>query len=131
MCTSRRRAVGSSDLLGVTLMTTMASSSTLMLRNQYGVVVRDQPPAPLLLYPYPRKPIVTGNSFAFILPNHCGEASLHRRVFVHSHLHLVGGDRLKFQIMRSEICKHLRFRSYCTAWAYADEIVSVDAVERR
>jgi hypothetical protein len=35
------------------------------------VMVGNQPPVPLLLYPHPGKASVTGNSLAFVLPIHC------------------------------------------------------------
>src|SRR6185369_18030450 len=101
----------------------------LLARSLRRVMVGNQPPAPLLLYPYPGKPSVSGNSLAFVLPNHRRKASLHRRVFVDAHLNLVGGDRLKFQITRREIRNHLRLSSHCAAWSYADKIISVDAVK--
>jgi len=66
-------------------------------------MVGNQQPVPLLLYPYPGKASVTGNSFPFILPNHCREAGLHSRVSIDAHLNVIGGDRLKFQITRREI----------------------------
>ena len=43
----------------------------LLARSLGRVVVGNQPPAPLLLYPHPGKASVTGNSFAFVLPIHC------------------------------------------------------------
>ena len=92
-------------------------------------MVGNQPPAALLLYPYPRKPGVTRDGFAFVLPNHCRQASLDSRVFVDAHLNLVGRDRLKFQITRREIRNHLRLGSHCAAWPYADKIISVDTVK--
>src|SRR5437868_15447844 len=94
-------------------------------------MVGNQPPVPLLLYPHPCKASVTGNSFAFILPNHCREASLHSRVSIHAHLNVIGGDRLKFQITRREIQNHLRLGSHCATWPYAYEISSVDAIKGR
>src|SRR6187551_3690318 len=75
----------------------------LLARSLGRVMVGNQPPVPLLLYPHPGKASVTGNSFAFILPNHCREAGLHSRVSVDAHLNVIGGDRLKFQITRREI----------------------------
>jgi len=38
---------------------------------------------------------------------------------------------LKFQITRREICNNLRLGSHCAAWSNANEIISIDAVERR
>src|SRR5436190_3428709 len=75
----------------------------LLARSLGRVMVGNQPPVPLLLYPYPGKASVTGNSFAFILPDHCREASLHSRVSIDAQLNVIGGDRLKFQITRREI----------------------------
>jgi hypothetical protein len=46
-------------------------------------------------------------------------------------VNIVGGDRLKFQITRREICNNLRLGSHCAAWPYTNEIISVDAVKRR
>ena len=69
--------------------------SCLLLNNQWRVVVENQPPVPLLLYPYSGKAVITGDSFASVLPIHCGAASLDSRVSVDAHLDLVGGDRLK------------------------------------
>src|ERR1700720_4170963 len=77
--------------------------SSLLLHNQWRVVVENQPPVPLLLYPYSRKAVVTGDSFASVLPIHCGAASLDSRVSVDAHLNLVGGDRLKFQFTGRKI----------------------------
>src|ERR1051325_2504627 len=101
----------------------------LMLRTAGGVVIRNQPPAALLLYPYPGKPILARDGFALVLPNHFGEARLHRRVFVDTHLNLVGRDRLKFQMTPGEIRNHLWLGSHCAAWSYADKIISVDTVK--
>jgi hypothetical protein len=64
-------------------------------------VVENQPPVPLLLYPYSRKAVVTRDSFASVLPIHCGAASFDSRVSVNAHLNLVCGDGLKFQL---EVC---------------------------
>src|SRR5436190_2265200 len=94
-------------------------------------MVGNQPPVPLLLYPHPGKASVTGNSFAFILPNHCREAGLHSRVSIDAHLNVIGGDRLKFQITRREIQNHLRLGSHCATWPYAYEISSIDAIKGR
>jgi hypothetical protein len=93
-------------------------------------VVCDESPSALPPYPDSGEPIVTRNDFAFVLPDHSRSARLDDRVSVDANANLVGRNRLKVQIMGSEICKHLRFRSYGTAWPYADEIVSVDTVER-
>jgi hypothetical protein len=41
-----------------------------LLCNPYRVMVGNQPPAPLLLYPDPGEPCVAGNGFAFVLSNH-------------------------------------------------------------
>jgi hypothetical protein len=43
----------------------------LVARSLGRVMVSNQPPAPLLLYPYPGKASVTRNSFTFVLPIHC------------------------------------------------------------
>ena len=43
----------------------------LLARSLRRVMVGNQPPAPLLLYPHPGKASVTGNSLAFVLSNHC------------------------------------------------------------
>ena len=43
----------------------------LLARSLRRVMVGNQPPAPLLLYPNPGKASVAGNSLAFVLPNHC------------------------------------------------------------
>src|SRR3954470_22303318 len=94
-------------------------------------MIGNQAPVPLLLYPHPGKASVTGNSFAFILPNHCREASLHSRVSIDAHLNVIGSDRLKFQITRREIRNHLRFGSHSATWSYAYEISSVDAIKGR
>src|SRR5271169_4435599 len=77
--------------------------SCLLLNNQWRVVVENQPPVPLLLYPYSGEAVVTGDSFAFVLPIHCGDASLDSRVSVGAHLNLVGGDKLKFQFTGRKI----------------------------
>ena len=42
----------------------------LFLRHQRGVVVRSQPPAPLLLHPHPGEASVLGNNLALVLPLH-------------------------------------------------------------
>jgi len=81
--------------------------------------------------PDPGEPIVTRNDFALVLSNRSRSARLNGRVSVNANANLVGRNRLKAQIMRSEICKHLWFCSYGTAWSYADEIVSIDTVEHR
>src|SRR5438067_125372 len=94
-------------------------------------MVRNQQPVPLLLYPYPGKASVTGNTFTFMLPHHCREAGLHSRVSIDAHLNVIGGDRLKFQITRREIYNHLRLGSHCATWPYAYEINSVDAIKGR
>src|SRR6266576_7133671 len=60
----RRPAVGLSDWLGIWC-------DCLLARSLGRVVVGNQPPAPLLLYPHPGKASVTGNSLAFVLPIHC------------------------------------------------------------
>src|SRR6266550_3245961 len=60
----RRPAVGSSDWLGIWC-------DCLLARSLGRVMVGNQPPAPLLLYPHPGKASVTGNSLAFVLPIHC------------------------------------------------------------
>ena len=78
------------------------SQSSLLLHNQRRVVVENQPPVPLL-YPYPGKPVVTGDSFAPILPIHRGAASLDSRVSVYAHLNLFGGDGLEFQFTGRKI----------------------------
>src|SRR5213079_2592556 len=101
----------------------------LLARSLRRVMVGNQPPASLLLYPHPGKASVTGNSLAFVLPNHCCAASLHSRVSIDAHLNVIGGDRLKFQITRREIRNHLRLGSHCAAWPYADKIISVDTVK--
>src|SRR5260370_1128093 len=64
ICSSRRPAVGSSDCLGIWC-------DCLLARSRGRVMVGNQPPAPLLLYPHPRKASVAGDSLAFVLPNHC------------------------------------------------------------
>jgi len=46
-------------------------------------------------------------------------------------LNIVGGDRLKPQVTRREICKNLRFGSHCTTWPYAKKIIGIDVVKRR
>src|SRR5438874_2715186 len=92
--------VGSSDWLGIWC-------DCLLARSLGRVMVGNQPPAPLLLHPYPGKPSVTGNRLAFVLPTHCREASLHSRVSIDAHLNVIGSDRLKFQITRREIRNHL------------------------
>jgi len=77
--------------------------SSLLLHDQWRVVVENQPPVPLLLYPYSGKAVVMGHSFASILPIHCGAASLDSRVSVYAHLNLVGGDGLEFQFTGRKI----------------------------
>src|SRR6185436_4140457 len=94
-------------------------------------MVGNQPPVPLLLYPHPGKASVTGNSFAFILPNHCREAGLHGRVLIDTHMNIVGGDRLIFQITRRKISVHLRLGSHRATWPYAYEIHGVEAIKGR
>lgn len=92
-------------------------------------MIENQTPAPLPLDPYSGKAIVTGDSFASILPIHCGAASLDSRVSVDAHLNLVGGDGLKFQFTRGKIGNHLRLGSHGAAGPYADKISSIDAVQ--
>src|SRR5258707_14819987 len=75
-------------------------------------VVETHPPVPLLLYPYSRKAVVTGNSFASVLPVHCGAASLDSRVSVDAHLNLVGRVGLKFQFTTPQIWKYKRLGSH-------------------
>jgi hypothetical protein len=58
-----QRPAGSSDWLGIWC-------DCLLARNLRRVMVGNQPPAPLLLYPHPGKASVTGNSLAFVLPIH-------------------------------------------------------------
>src|SRR4029077_7373925 len=116
--------VGSSDWLGIWC-------DCLLARNLERVMVGNQPPVPLLLHPHPGKASVTGDSFAFILPNHCREAGLHSRVSIDAHLNVIGSDRLKFQSARREIYNPLRLGSYCATWPYAYEISSVDAIKGR
>src|SRR5215471_11343415 len=101
------------------------------LRNPRRVVIGNQAPPPLLLYPYPGKPSVAGNSLALVLPDHRREAGLDGGVVVDAHLNLVGGDRLKLQLTRREIRNHLRLGSHRAARSDADEIIGVDAVEGR
>jgi hypothetical protein len=94
-------------------------------------VVCNQSPPALPPYPDSGEPIVTRNNFALVLSNRSRSARLNGRVPVNANANLVGRNRLKAQIMRREICKHLRFCSHGTAWSYADEIVSIDTVECR
>jgi len=108
-----------------------ASLVSWWLANQSRVVVCNESPPALPPYPDSGEPIVTRNDFAFVLSNRSRSARLDDRVSVDANANLVGRNRLKAQIMWSEICKHLRFGSHGTAWPYADEIVSVDTVERR
>jgi hypothetical protein len=54
---------GSSDWLGIWC-------DCLLARSLGRVMVGNQAPAPLLLYPHPGKASVTGNSLAFVLPIH-------------------------------------------------------------
>jgi hypothetical protein len=103
----------------------------LSLHNQWRVVVEHQLPVPLLLYPYPRKAVFAGNSFASVLPVHCGEAGLDSRVPIDAHLNFVGGDGLKFQFTERKIGNHLRLGSHGAAWSYADKISSIDALKGR
>src|SRR5205814_2583950 len=103
----------------------------LLARSLRRVMVGNHPPAPLLLHPHPGEASVTGNSLAFILPNHCRDAGLHSGVSIDAHLNLVGGDRLKFQITGCEIQNHLRLGSHRATWPYAQEISSVDAIKGR
>jgi hypothetical protein len=105
--------------------------SSLLLHNHWRVVVENQPPVPLLLYPYPGKAVVAGDSFASILPIHFGATSLDGRVSVYAHLNLVGGDGLEFQFTGGKICNHLRLVSHGAAWPYADKISSIDALKGR
>src|SRR5947209_18171837 len=95
MWSAQLPAVGSSDWLGILC-------DCLLARSLGRVMVGNQPPVPLLLYPHPGKAIVTGNSFAFILANHRREAGLHSHVSVDAHLNVIAGDRLKFQITRRD-----------------------------
>src|SRR5262249_31268215 len=97
-----------------------------LLRYQQRVVVCHQLPAPFSLYPYSGEAIVAGNGFAFVLPNHGRAASLHRCVSIDAPSHVVGRDGLKSQTPRRKICNHLRLCSLGAAWAYADEILSVE-----
>jgi len=94
-------------------------------------MVCNQSPPALPPYPDSGEPIVPRNDFALVLSNGSRSARLNGRVSVNANANLVGRNRLKAQIVRREICKHLRFCSHGTAWSYADEIVSVDTVERR
>src|SRR5262245_26431038 len=43
----------------------------LLSRSLRRVMVGNQAPVPLLLYPHPGKASVAGNRLAFVLPNHC------------------------------------------------------------
>jgi len=61
-------------------------------------VVRDQLPAPVLLYPHYGKASVVGDCLVFILPIHCLAASLYRRISINAHSNIIGGYGLKFQI---------------------------------
>jgi hypothetical protein len=94
-------------------------------------MVCNQSPPALPPYPHSGEPIVTRNDFALVLSNRSRSARLNGRVSVNANANLVGRNRLKAQIMRSEVCEHLRFCSHGTARSYADEIVSVNTVERR
>jgi len=60
---AQRPAVGSSDWVGIWC-------DCLLGRSLGRVMVGNQPPAPLLLYPHPGKASVTGDSLSFILPIH-------------------------------------------------------------
>src|ERR1043166_5261992 len=102
-----------------------------MAGYQWRVVVENQTPVPLLLYPHARKAVVTGGSFAPVLPIHCGAASLDRRVSVDAHLNFVGGDGLKFQFTGRKIGNHLRLSSHSATWPYADKIGGIDAFKGR
>src|SRR5690242_12308227 len=61
---------------------------------------------------------------------HRRAASLDGGVAIDTYLHVVGGNRLKLQVTRRKICDYLRLRSDCAAWSDADEVISVDAIER-
>jgi hypothetical protein len=50
--------------------TANAISPKLLMRSLGRVMVGNQTPAPLLLYPHPGKPGVSGDGLAFVLPNH-------------------------------------------------------------
>jgi hypothetical protein len=58
-----RPAVSSSGWLGIWC-------DCLLARSLRRIMVGNQPPAPLLLYPHSGKASVTGNSLAFVLPIH-------------------------------------------------------------
>jgi hypothetical protein len=60
---AQRPVVGFIDWLGIWC-------DYLLARSLGRVMVGNQPPAPLLLYPHPGKASVTGNSLAFVLPIH-------------------------------------------------------------
>src|SRR3954471_24506147 len=82
-------------------------------------------------YPYSGEAIVAGNGFASVLPNHGRAAGLHRRVSIDAPSHVLGGDGLKSQTPQRKICNYLRLGPHDTTWAYADEILSVEAIEGR
>src|SRR4051794_33926192 len=80
-CASSRALSRSADALLDSLRTSRISSRTfvnrsessfgmLWLHRQRRVVVRNQLPAPVALYPHSGEAIVTGNGFAFVLPIH-------------------------------------------------------------
>ena len=48
-----------------------SDNQPLLMRHTGRVVVGDQSPAPMLLYPHSGKASVVGNCVAFILPIHC------------------------------------------------------------
>ena len=49
----------------------ISDNQPLLMRHNGRVVVGDQSPAPMLLYPHSGKARVVGNCLAFILPIHC------------------------------------------------------------
>ena len=49
----------------------ISDNQPLLMRHNGRVVIGDQSPAPMLLYPHSGKASVVGNCVAFILPIHC------------------------------------------------------------
>ena len=76
----------------------VSDNQPLLMRHNGRVVIGDQSPAPMLLYPHSSKASVVRNCVAFILPIHGREASLDRRIFINAHSHVIGGYGLESQI---------------------------------
>ena len=107
----------------------LSDRSTSSVCDQIRVVVCDQLPMALPLYPYPRKSIVTRNGLACVLPDHCRQASFYGHITINANLNLIGRDSLKFQIPRSEVQNYLRLGPHGAARAHSDKIACINTVK--